>query len=204
MRHEYVLFPFLMVSPALWLDDLGRLLPARRARLALGAGALAISAVTTADAFRRPRFEVFSSEAMFTVEGRELFATGGPYYTTEFGFVGLYGAWRGLGWRYEESVAEGLDRFAVANREHVYFERLEWVVGEPPSRPFCERLAALLENTGEDQMTVFAARQPDPGTGPPAPAAHEEVAAAYAAAGIRLVESRAVGLARIDRVTPAR
>lgn len=165
LRHQYPLFPLGVVVMCAILDDLYRALPRRALRAALCVAVIGVGAWTTLHSFRSgvpdfPSTPVWGPEAAATFE----VADDRPVCFPNCAFVGLYGRYLQLGWRYLLSDDDGWEHLETTSPPRRYFRhRPTWSLDPVPDREFLASIRRLCERENERTVRVSSPR-PEPQT----------------------------------------
>jgi len=165
MRHQFVLFPFLLFLILFLLDEAYRRLRSRLGRsvlwLAVGATAITVSAVALAG----PPVEEFSNPPLWRVEVeavRRTMREGDAIYLGQFNSIGVFGNMREWRWIHRSRSKDRVDLFTVQKGEAriaVMRDTQVWTVASPPDAPFLARLAQMMREHDLFAVWVFALPQ---------------------------------------------
>jgi hypothetical protein len=151
MRHQFVFYPFFLLTIAFLLDAISRVLPGRLPRAVLFALVVAGTLTTTRGGIRS-RFGPLERKAIWSVEFHEL-QSGSlePLYLSQFHFICLCACAWNARWEHVRTVTDGCDLYRVeGNRftRSVYRgSRMIETFGPPLDKIFFTRLGKVLQRT---------------------------------------------------------
>lgn len=163
MRHQFVLFPFLLFAPIFALDEIHRrLAPRPRMILCLVATALIVGA--SRQGLAGAPLEEFPGGPFWKDEidaVRAAWQPGDVLYTGYYDSVGVFVNFRDWRWTHRDELASRYDRFTVdhADRYLSIVRDRQWVVPVPPTPAFVADVADLLRATGMQSLWVLALPQ---------------------------------------------
>ncbi len=166
-RHQYILFPFMLMFAVLALDEVHAGLRSRGLRGTFIGLALVVAGGSSLLAFQGPDLDDFptDSEVVFAEEAAELWRlteAGDAVYFREFCMFGLYGRTRHQGWQFQKTWLDGLDEFEVGEgngRRLLFRDHFRWVIPQPVDEEFLLRLWQLMQQAGLAKLWVFDQQQ---------------------------------------------
>lgn len=171
-RHQYFLFPRLLLCATFAIDAFHARLRWNRVRGVFVVCFLVVALVATVHSLRAqwldpPRgppawsgeHEVFFQDAIRAM----------PTYVGSFDFIGLHGSYRELGWTWLETRAGRTDVYALGpgGGWRIYRGRYLWNVGRIPASPTIAKIQNLMDEAQIEGLTAFALYLVDPGCGLP-------------------------------------
>lgn len=149
LRHQYILFPPLVLAAIVVADELaGVLQPVRSPVLLISLAIVAAGGLLTHRSFEADLAHEFVNGDWWEPEGEIVLDSSSrfPTYLSFYNFVGYYGAHRKLGWHWEGSPIRGIERYRVGSHPGsiVYWDRYVWTLDEEQSAAMPARLSELM------------------------------------------------------------
>jgi hypothetical protein len=192
MRHQFVLFPFLVLSAGIVLDEAARALgsPAARTALVAAIAAFVTQASGSVLATHRP-LEEFPHAPSWQADVatlRSALQPGDAVYGGTYEQVGLFGNLRTCRWTHAGRSADRHDEFDVTCddlRVPVVRDDDFWTVPLPPGRELLTRVGAVARRRGDGALWVVALRpHPSDRDAAVGPSAERALAASCRAQGL--------------------
>ena len=161
MRHQFVLFPFLVLTAALVLDEIGRIAP-RPVRwllplaLAVPIAAGARQSLTTSPLEEFPPVPLWQASVR---EVRAALAPGDAIYTGTYNQIGLFKSMRDCRWTHRDRRDDRLDRFTAecgGRAVDVVRDQIFWTLPLPADAGLLAGVATVARQRADAGLWVVA------------------------------------------------
>jgi len=162
MRHQFVLFPFILLMGAIFADELYLLLKKPWLKATLIVILVIGASLFSIQNFSGPPVEEYPPEPFFKkefTEFKKVLKSGQGVYLDSFNHYAFFYLTRDRYWVFKTKIENDVYFFDLKkNGEHlpVLSDKGIWTIPYPPDEEFSERVAGLIRTSNLDEVWVFS------------------------------------------------